>query len=167
VAGDVFIMGFLLLAFFKKLRPLTKKSCALLIAIIGLQSCSDQTTLSLVPMPLPKGDAPWQVISAQELRIYREVINFNDGLITIDERALYVTVSGQFVFRNGDPITYLSQYLYWNEQGQIISSTHNKIRPSAVFKIKGKPMPDNTKMILRLPLQKARSDWQNQQGKVQ
>lgn len=134
----------------------------LFIMFTLLVGCDSATPISYLPMPMPKTDGPWQVMTINEQRIYREQIKLVDGRLVKINQPVYVAQNGQFVFKEGSPIKAFSQDLYWNSQGKIISNQRIEFKPSAIFKVNGKPMQDQSGMILRQVLQAGRADWQKQ-----
>lgn len=132
------------------------------LALTQLAACQRQEPLSLHPMPMPQSDGPWQLITVDEARIYREVINVEKGRVVKSKQPVYVKPNGLFVFRDGTPIKAFSQHLYWNNQGRIITEQHIELTPSMLFKVNNAPMSDTVGIVVRQVLQAGRANWKAQ-----
>lgn len=134
-------------------------TCALFI--MGCSQGSKISTTSMLP-PLT-GEGPWQLVTYDNQRLEREVVEYDNGQVYATARAVYMNEFGKLVFKDGEPITtYDGHELYWNNKGRLLTSAGQFAKKSRLFSIAGKPVHDGRAIMFRDTLLKAKANLAKQ-----
>lgn len=121
-------------------------------ASIILAACGEQknTSVSNVRMVnASMGEGPWQVVTYKGDRVTRDTVVLDDGEVSIRSASVYVNNKSQFVLMDGTPITiFTGDKIYWNAEGQVITSKMKRVQEYLVFSVNGDPVAKNTALTL-------------------
>jgi hypothetical protein len=135
------------------------------LSLLVLSACSPQSETSKgdVTVTLPPGTGPWQIWTYNGEPIeYETVEYFGTDDVRVIRYPVYVSVTGQFIHKNGKPFTTVkNETVYWAQNGDFVSDRHNII-PRRIFSLHGEPLSNAEPLLLKEQLLEAKADMVNQ-----
>lgn len=124
-----------------------------LVAILTgcLQSHQPVSTIPMIQGELKHfGMPPWQLVNYDNEKLLHGAMVVVDNELVKEEKTVYINEKSQFTYKDGTRITSGSgNYLYWNNNGQIITKNLKVIPKDMVFSVAGRPMRSNEPIKLK------------------